>query len=143
MKIHWDEWRGSLDGRPTMWIKYLFKCWRWDIRLDLHKMVAVDDPGCYHTHPATAVRVILWSGYAEELEDGRVVLWLPGDVGIVRPTLAHRVMAVNGVSYSLWLRFRKTANVDLRGPGWPTARVRDAAGDEYGSIRLKPAEKRL
>lgn len=25
----WDEWRGSLDGRPTMWISRLFKLPFW------------------------------------------------------------------------------------------------------------------
>lgn len=138
--ITWDEWRGSLDGRPTMWIKRLasFR----GMRLDLHKMVDVDDPGCYHTHPATAVRVILWGGYAEQLESGDTAFWLPGDVGIVRPALAHRVAALNGaVSYSLWLRFRKTAGVELHGSGWPSARRIDENGDEW--IASEPAEKRL
>ena len=53
--MRWDEWRGSIDGRPSMLVKRLFE--RWGYRIDLHKFIRADDPSCYHTHPATAVRV--------------------------------------------------------------------------------------
>lgn len=114
----WDEWRGSTDGRPTLWVKHLAR--RAGRLVDIHKMVAKDDEGCFHTHPAYALRIILWGGYVEELEDGRHRMWRPGMVGLVAPTCSHRIAGLrNGrVSYSLWLRFKKRAPVHLRGAGW-------------------------
>lgn len=116
--IAWDEWRGSMDGRPTLWVKRLIG-WR-PIKFDLHKMVAKDDPDCFHTHPAYAIRVILRGGYVEELEGGAHRVWLPGMIGLVKPTCSHRICGLrNGrVSYSLWIRFWKCAPVQLRGDGW-------------------------
>lgn len=114
----WDEWRGSLDGRPTLWIKRLAS---WGGRVvDLHKMTAADDAGCFHTHPAYAVRVILWGGYVEELEGGRRRVWRPGMIGLVAPACSHRIAALrNGrSSWSLWIRGCKRAEVTLRGDGW-------------------------
>jgi hypothetical protein len=114
----WDEWRGSLDGRPTMWIKRL-AAWRgWC--LDLHKFVATDDPGCWHTHPAYALRIVLWGGYVEDLQSQPPRTWWPGRFGIVPPGLSHRISSlINGrVSYSLWLRGPKCAEVEIRGGGW-------------------------
>lgn len=115
----WDEWIGTPDGRPTMWVKHLF-C-RWGCHIDLHKFVARDDEACFHTHPAYAVRVILWGGYREEREDRTWKLWLPGMFGLIRPTLSHRIGELMGRrSYSLWIRFRKVAEIRLRGDGWNT-----------------------
>lgn len=116
--MNWDEWRGSMDGRPVLWVKHLL---RWTGRLiDVHKMIAIDDPGCFHTHPAYAIRIILWGGYVEEIEGGAHRMWFPGMIGVVRPALSHRIAGLrNGrVSYSIWLRFRKSARVQLRGKGW-------------------------
>lgn len=119
----WDEWRGDLDNRVVMRIKHL-AAWRgW--KLDLHQFVDVDAPGCRHTHPAKAIRVVLWSGYIEEVEVAPGVLELrvirPGHIGIVRPELCHRVAALRGrMSYSLWFRWPKTHQVELRGEGWPS-----------------------
>lgn len=131
--LRWSEWRGSLDGRPTLWIRHLVRLRGW--RVDLHKMVAADDVDCFHTHPAHALRVILWGGYVEEIEPVRLRIeaadlvvklpaerrsWRPGMIGIVRPRLSHRIAALrNGrASYSLWIRFRKVAAIELRGAGW-------------------------
>lgn len=116
--LEWDEWRGSMDGRPTLWVKHLL-CGL-GRHVDLHKMVAADDPDCFHTHPAYAIRLVLWGGYVEELEGGRRRTWRPGMVGIVRPTCSHRIAELNNgrVSYSLWIRFCKRAKVILRGDGW-------------------------
>lgn len=116
--ITYDEWRGSLDGRPTLWIKRLLTCAGRVI--DLHKMTGADDPGCFHTHPAYAVRIILRGGYVEELEGGRHRTWFPGMIGLVTPSCSHRIVGLrNGkFSFSLWLRFRKRAKVELRGDGW-------------------------
>jgi hypothetical protein len=107
-----------MDGRPTLWVRHLF-CRR-GRHIDVHKMVAKDDEGCFHTHPAYALRLILWGGYIEELEDSRHKTWLPGMVGIVKPTCSHRIAGLrNGrASYSLWVRFRNRAKVELRGDGW-------------------------
>ena len=114
----WHEWRGSLDGRPTLWVRHLL-CGR-GRHVDLHKMVAADDPDCFHTHPAIAFRLVLWGGYMEEMEDGRRRKWFPGRFGIVTPDYSHRIAGLlNGrFSVSLWVRFRKTDKVKLRGRGW-------------------------
>lgn len=114
-----DEWRGDVDGeRLVMKINHLVR--GGGRRADLHTMVGADSPGCFHTHPARAIRVILWGGYVEELEDGTMKAWLPGMVGLVQPGLSHRIHAIeNGrCSYSLWIRGRKTHTVQLRGAGW-------------------------
>jgi hypothetical protein len=117
----WDEWRGSFDGRPAMFIKRLFSFA--GRRVDLHKFVRADDLDCFHTHPATAIRIVLWGGYVEEIHapEGRVLhdyrTLRPGSVSIVRPELCHRIHdLLNGkVSYSLWLRGKRTAEVEIRG----------------------------
>jgi hypothetical protein len=112
-----DEWRGDITACPTMLIKHLGK--HNGRKADLHIMIAPDAPKCYHTHPARAVRVILWGGYIEELLDGTLKVWRPGMVGLVRPELCHRIHALcNGRSYSLWLRGRKTHEIELHGTGW-------------------------
>lgn len=133
-KVEWDEWRGSMDGRPTLWIKLLFeRSW---LKVHLHKMVASDDVDCFHTHPAYALRVILRGGYVEEVEGGERRAWRPGMIGLVKPALSHRIAELrNGtVSYSLWIRFKKLAPVELRGSGWGpmprTYTVRDKTSPE-------------
>jgi hypothetical protein len=77
-------------------------------------------PDCFHTHPAYAIRIILWGGYIEELEGGKHRMWLPGMMGLVKPTCSHRIAGLrNGrFSISLWIRFRRCAAVRLRGDGW-------------------------
>lgn len=130
--MKWDEWRGSLDGRPTMWIKRLGKML--GCRLDLHKFVRADDRDCFHTHPAWAIRAILWGGYIEQLWQGEPRIWSPGSIGIVRPQHCHRVDALLGkASYSLWLRGPVVAKVERRGRGWQGQRWHcprcDAEGD--------------
>lgn len=111
----WDEWRGSFDGRPAMLIKRLFEVF--GRRVDLHKFVRADDPACFHTHPATAFRIVLWGGYVEEIDGKGFRTLRPGYVGVVRPELCHRIhKLLNGKSsYSLWLRGKKTAKVEIRG----------------------------
>lgn len=115
MALTFDEWRGSFDGRPSLWIK---KLWRpFGCVVQLHKFVRADDPGCFHTHPAYALRIILRGGYVEELGNGERRTWRPGRVGLVRPTLEHRIAELlNGrESWSLWLRGPKVAQVGVRG----------------------------
>lgn len=115
----WDEWRGSLDGKPTLWIKRLIHIG--DFRIDLHKIVGDDDWDCFHTHPHWAFRLILKGGYIEQLEDGEYKWWEPGNFGLVAPELSHRLeLPANGIpSYSLWIRFpTKKHKIELRGSGW-------------------------
>lgn len=129
----WDEWRGSLDGRPVMFIQRLARVpvWYWrgkvySVRLDRHMFTRADDADCFHTHPAWAIRIPYSGGYVEEIfgpgqpRDFRH--WFPFDIGIVYPKLAHRVariMGATGVSLSLWLRGPICADVQLLGSGWP------------------------
>lgn len=116
--LHWHEWRGDFSGNPTMYIRTLARfrgC-----KLDVHRITATDAAGCFHTHPANAIRVILWNGYVEEMEDGTTRTWRAGSIGLVRPELSHRIAMLNtGPSWSLWLRGRKTHEIQLRGDGWP------------------------
>lgn len=122
-RMRFDDWRGAQDGRPTLWSRTLLDWRGW--RIAVHRMVGVDDPGCFHTHPAPALRIILAGGYAEELEDGQGYAWLPGQFGIVRPETSHRISRLfEDVSYSLWIRAPKRAAIRLRGPGW-----KSGAGD--------------
>ena len=58
--------------------------------------IRADDLTCFHTHPATAIRIILWGGYTEEIDTripGRVLYdyrrLKPGHIGIVRPELSR------------------------------------------------------
>lgn len=118
-RITLTEWIGTVDGRATLWKRDLLAWAGW--RVTLHRIVGADDPGCFHTHPATALRVILAGGYVEQLESGKGRAWLPGRFGIVRPALSHRIAAlIDGHSYSLWIRGPRRAPIELRGSGWPT-----------------------
>ena len=117
----WDEYFSAREGLYTLLVKRcLGLCGR---RIDLHKMTAADDPECFHTHPANAIRIILWGGYVEEVPHGpgrRLRKWLPGMAGLIRPEFTHRVHRLcNGdSSYSLWLRGKVTHPVRLIGRGW-------------------------
>lgn len=118
-RFYWGEWGGDHDGKVTMWIMNLLT-WR-GRKVDLHRMIDVEALGCFHTHPARAIRFVLWGGYTEELEDCTTRRWKPGKAGLVRPDLCHRISAVyNGrSSYSLWIRGAKTHKIELQGDGWP------------------------
>lgn len=132
----WSEWVGGFDGRPTMWVTPLF-AWRgW--RVDLHKFVRGDDPGCFHTHPAWAFRLVLHGGYVEELESGENRWWFTGSFGIVRPSLSHRIERTCFAKpcYTLWIRGPKVARIELRGPGWP-AELRPV----MGAVVVPPTER--
>ncbi len=115
----WWYWNiNNKDGVPVFKITHLLHLC--GCRIDLHKVVKVDDEGWFHSHPAWAVRIILWGGYEEEVLDQAFdctyrVVWWPGRVGIVRPELTHRFnYLLNGrSSYSLWLRGPCNYDVDL------------------------------
>ena len=114
-RLYWHEWRGSSDGRPSMLVRVLIDFRGY--RVDLHKFIRADDEGCFHTHPSTAIRMILWGGYIEEIRNDKLKPWHPGNIGIVKPELCHRIYALlNGKSsYSLWIRFPKRAEVRIFG----------------------------
>ena len=117
MPVKWDGWRGSLDGRPTFWEKRLFSVRGW--RLSLHKFVSSDDPGCFHSHPAWAVRIVVWGGYVEEIFEGYFRNFRVGRVGVVAPWLIHRTdRLLRGPSYSIWIRGPKIAPIRIYGQGW-------------------------
>ncbi|MGG9998706.1 hypothetical protein ACQU0X_14750 [Pseudovibrio ascidiaceicola] len=113
--LKYHEFRGSLEEGPTLLIKRfvsLFGC-----KIQLHKFIRADNEGAFHTHPAWAIRIVLRGGYIEELGNGEFREWKPGNIGIVRPELEHRIHKLrNGFrSYSLWLRGPKVRNIKLRG----------------------------
>ncbi len=113
--LKFDEYRGSSEEGPSLLIKHLFS--RLGCKIQLHKFIRADSPGRFHTHPAWAIRIILRGGYIEELGTGELREWKPGNIGIVRPELEHRIHKLrNGSnSYSLWLRGPKVRNIKLRG----------------------------
>jgi hypothetical protein len=113
--MKWDEYRHNFDGIPVFFIRKIATfagC-----AVQIHKFVKADAPGCFHSHPAWAVRIVLWGGYVEETPDGRWRTWFPGRIGIVSPAFEHRIGGLrNGrSSWSLWLRGPKVANVNVRG----------------------------
>lgn len=121
--MKWDEWRYNRDNnRPVFFIKHLFN--KFGFRVNIHKMVNPDDRECFHTHPAHAIRIILWGGYTEEWmnEEGIRLFkkYWPLTGGWVTPEYTHRIDELNNgkSSYSLWIRFRKVAKIELIGEGW-------------------------
>jgi len=119
--MNWDRWIGNHAGEPVFYIKHLFHFRGW--RIDLHKFVKADAYECFHTHPAYALRIILWGGYLEEIyeEDdwNGYKRWAPGMFGMVRPEFTHRLESIlKGVSYSLWVRAPRCADIELVGGGW-------------------------
>ena len=135
----WDFWvtNNSSDSSEdaVLWSKnlvHILGC-----RLDLHKIVRSDQPNVFHSHPANAIRVVLWNGYCEEILEkvcctgvegievdefccGRpkakqsLVFRLPGHVGLVRPGFIHRINNLfDGSSYSLWFRGRVRHPIEM------------------------------
>lgn len=136
MSITWDRWIGNLDGEPVYFQKKLVSAFGWTLRL--HKFVKADNPGCFHTHPAHAYRLVLWGGYIEEVSvpvpfgrGGYRMRWRPGCYGYVAPEFCHRVDSlINGhTSYSLWLHGPKVASIELHGDGWPDELLHRAGKD--------------
>lgn len=113
--MKWDEYRHNFDGVPVFFIKKLAQAFGCVVQV--HQFVKADAPGCFHSHPAWAIRIVLWGGYVEETGDGRWRTWFPGRVGIVSPDFEHRIGGLrNGrSSWSLWLRGPKIARIGVRG----------------------------
>lgn len=87
--------------------------------VELHKFCASDAPGCYHTHPYTAWRVVFYGGYTEQLPTGELRMIRAGHIGKVTPEFAHRVHALyKKSSWSLWIHGPVTHEVKLVGSGW-------------------------
>jgi hypothetical protein len=119
----WHEWRGHFDGTVVMRVRNLIRFG--GFRVDLHKFESADMEGCFHGHPARALRIVLRGGYIEELygQAGRRRICAPGFIGFVLPETIHRVdHLLNGPSWSLWIRWPKTAEIVLRGAGWERER---------------------
>ncbi|MAS67358.1 MAG: hypothetical protein CMK82_11260 [Pseudomonadales bacterium] len=107
------------DGLPVLFIKNLIHLF--GRRIDLHKIVYPDPRECFHSHPARAIRIILWGGYVEEMFDGTHRRWWPGKIGIVRHSDIHRInrLLKERPSYSLWIRGKVRHETQLKGSGWP------------------------
>jgi len=117
--MKWDRVVQRTDGMPVLFIKVL---WRgWGRSISIHKIVYPDVWGQFHTHPANAIRLILWGGYVEEMYDGDMRYWRPGMFGRIRPEDTHRINRLihPRPSYSLWLRGKVTHDIYLKGSGWP------------------------
>lgn len=113
--MKFDRYIHNGDGVPVFFIPELFKFRGWSI--GLHQFVKADQPGCFHSHPAWAFRLILAGGYVEETGSGRWRTWFPGRFGIVSPDFEHRIGGLrNGQSsLSLWIRGPKVAPIEVRG----------------------------
>ncbi len=94
------------------WIKKLAKAFGCSVQI--HKFVGPDDPGCFHSHPAYAVRIVFRGGYVEETKAGEMIARKPLYVGVIRPEFEHRIdRLLNGSeSWSLWLRGPRIAKIN-------------------------------
>jgi len=107
------------DNLPLIYIKYIANLF--GRRIDLHKIAWPDPWECFHSHPANAIRIVLWGGYVEEYYDGRMVERKPGHIGLVRYSDIHRINRLRHErpSYSLWFRGKVRHQTQLKGTGWP------------------------
>lgn len=123
MDMKWDAYVGTSTKR-VMEIKWLVDLERpFRLVIDLHRIVNVDPKRCYHGHPYDAIRIPLWGGYIEELEDGtKRVIW-PGRIGIVRTKYFHRIdsFLFGSFSLSLWIHGKSVCPVEIHGDGWADA----------------------
>lgn len=121
--VAWDRWIANdfdaTEDEIVLRIKHLLHVR--GRRMDFHKFSKADNPGCFHTHPSYAIRIVVWGGYVEELWPSMEQhVWSPGDIGLVQPDYCHRISRLlNGTSsYSLWLRGRVTHDIRICGPGY-------------------------
>lgn len=137
-----SEWTKTMGnekgGDPVFYSKTLWQQKSGGWHVDVHKFVQPDKEGCYHTHPAYAIRIITKGGYEEEVyeeDEGGLSFktykqtWKPGNVGLVAPNFCHRVNSIlNGVaSHSIWIRGPVVAKIMLKGPGWRPEQVNKAS----------------
>lgn len=113
--MKWTRFIHNGDGVPVFFIRELLRLR--GCTISLHRFVKADAAGCFHSHPAWAIRLVLWGGYVEERADGSWRTWFPGRIGIVRPDFEHRIGGfLNGrYSVSLWLRGPVVAKINTRG----------------------------
>ena len=113
------RWIGRPGGEPVLFEFKVLKIGRL-LAVKLHWFVDGDAPGCFHTHPAWALRLVLDGHYREEMEDGRRRDWRPYRCGLVRPRDCHRVYlpTTSRGALTLWITGPKVAPIYLRGPGW-------------------------
>lgn len=121
--MKWDRTVGEAeDGLPVLYIKHLVHLF--GMRIDLHKIRAKDPNDVFHSHPATAIRLILKNGYWEEVPESFVrngqkyFRWGgrgSNRIGIVRPGFVHRIFAAGPryPAYSLWFRGRITHDIHI------------------------------
>jgi hypothetical protein len=120
----WSFWVGNFNDEAVMRVYILIDCFGY--RVDLHRIVKADKLGCFHSHPATAYRFVLWGGYAEEVWVSPHLSYTHGIPagfwGRVTPDYIHRIEYLpSGSSWSLWFRGRVVAPIRLVGNGWPAA----------------------
>jgi hypothetical protein len=118
----WSFWVGNFNDEVVMQVYILIDCF--GCRVDLHRIVRADKLGCFHTHPATAYRFVLFGGYVEEVwlspHRGYMNEIRPGFFGRVTPDYTHRIeYLLSDSSWSLWFRGRVVAPIRLVGNGWP------------------------
>lgn len=130
--MRWDFWypTNKLAEQATLLIKYLLWLpfpWKHDgrwvrnrLRLNLNKITKPDLRGLFHTHPAPAIRIVLWGGYIEEEYKGggetKEYTRRPGHIGFVSTLFCHRIKKLRkGPSYSFWLRGPITSDILYRG----------------------------
>lgn len=133
-RIRYDRWIGTEGENPQVIIEIKHLVHLLGCRIDLHKISRADLPGQYHSHPAYAIRLILWSGYVEQVYQGAqddektsaemsrlsLITWAIGRFGLVSPHFIHRIASLlDGPSYSLWIRGPIIAPIVLLGWGWP------------------------
>jgi hypothetical protein len=85
------------------------------VRINLNKILVSPDEN-FHSHPATAIRIILKGGYKEWewRADGNHIsrTWRPGMIGVMPPGYRHRIYELlGGPSYTLWLRGVVTSDI--------------------------------
>lgn len=109
--MNWDYVEAGI-----LYIKHLV---RWGgFQVNLHCITGADEAGCYHSHPAKAIRIILWGGYIEEIPDYRYSDFeyrSPGYIGVMQPEFIHRIAYVDGASWTLWIRWPVTHKIKLFG----------------------------
>lgn len=115
---HATGWTGETFEERAFDRHELFRTW-WGWTVALHRFHRADPLERFHSHHANAIRVILSGGYIEEWHvPPEMRCWGVGKVGYLRIKDVHRVEAVAERTWSLWITFRRRAEVRLVGSGW-------------------------
>ena len=132
-KVKWDKWCGQNKDDPALYVKHLLRIpyWRragkWrSMRIDLHKICLEDALGTFHSHPAWAMRIILWGEYIEEIlpdiatGQDRHDYWGFLSFGIIAPAFSHGIRSVRIPTYTLWIRGPVVADIKITKDGVTT-----------------------